>query len=211
MSRWRCRRAIWWRWSGRTAPARPRCCGRWRGCCRPKARSMSAATRCPRCRCANVRKRFGYLPQGHVVHWPLPARDIVALGRYPHGATDPARLSPGDTEAVLRAMQATDVMRIQRAPRHRIVGRRAQPRRAGPRAGGGSAGDPGRRADRFARSAPPDRRHEKSARRRRQRRAGHRGDARSRPGRAICRHTCWCSVKAVWSRRARRWRRSPNK
>jgi iron complex transport system ATP-binding protein len=57
-------------------------------------------------------KRFGYLPQGHVVHWPLPARDIVALGRYPHGATDPARLSPTDTEAVLRAMQAVDVMQF---------------------------------------------------------------------------------------------------
>jgi iron complex transport system ATP-binding protein len=55
-------------------------------------------------------RRFGYLPQGHIAHWPLPARDIVALGRYPHGATDPARLSPGDTEAVLRAMQATDSM-----------------------------------------------------------------------------------------------------
>ncbi|MCA6110448.1 ABC transporter ATP-binding protein [Bradyrhizobium cenepequi] len=55
-------------------------------------------------------KRFGYLPQGHMVHWPLPARDIVALGRYPHGATDPARLSPRDTEAVARAMQAADVM-----------------------------------------------------------------------------------------------------
>lgn len=55
-------------------------------------------------------KRFGYLPQGHLVHWPLPARDIVALGRYPHGATDPARLSPGDQQAVLRAMQAVDVM-----------------------------------------------------------------------------------------------------
>ena len=55
-------------------------------------------------------KRFGYLPQGHVVHWPLPARDIVALGRYPHGATDPARLSPADAEAVLRAMQAVDIM-----------------------------------------------------------------------------------------------------
>jgi iron complex transport system ATP-binding protein len=54
-------------------------------------------------------RRFGYLPQGHLVHWPLPARDIVALGRYPHGATDPARLTPKDTEAVLRAMQATDV------------------------------------------------------------------------------------------------------
>lgn len=54
-------------------------------------------------------KRFAYLPQGHVVHWPLPARDIVALGRYPHGATDPSRLSPGDAEAVERAMQAADV------------------------------------------------------------------------------------------------------
>jgi len=55
-------------------------------------------------------KRFAYLPQGHLVHWPLPARDIVALGRYPHGATDPARLSPQDMDAVLRAMQAVDVM-----------------------------------------------------------------------------------------------------
>jgi iron complex transport system ATP-binding protein len=57
-------------------------------------------------------KRFGYLPQGHVVHWPLPARDIVALGRYPHGATDPARLSPKDVEAVQRAMQAVDVVQF---------------------------------------------------------------------------------------------------
>ena len=55
-------------------------------------------------------RRFGYLPQGHIVHWPLPARDIVALGRYPHGATDPARLSPKGSEAVLRAMRATDVV-----------------------------------------------------------------------------------------------------
>jgi iron complex transport system ATP-binding protein len=55
-------------------------------------------------------RRFAYLPQGHIVHWPLPARDIVALGRYPHGATDPARLTLRDTEVVLRAMQATDVV-----------------------------------------------------------------------------------------------------
>ncbi len=55
-------------------------------------------------------RRFAYLPQGHIVHWPLPARDIVALGRYPHGATDPARLTQKDTEAVLRAMQAADVV-----------------------------------------------------------------------------------------------------
>jgi len=55
-------------------------------------------------------RRFAYLPQGHVVHWPLPARDIVALGRFPHGVTDPAGMTPKDIEAVSRAMQAADVM-----------------------------------------------------------------------------------------------------
>ena len=61
-------------------------------------------------------KRFGYLPQGHLVHWPLPAKDVVALGRYPHGATDPARLSPPDEAAVLRAMQATNVVEFSERP-----------------------------------------------------------------------------------------------
>jgi iron complex transport system ATP-binding protein len=61
-------------------------------------------------------RRFGYLPQGHVVHWPLPARDVVALGRYPHGATDPARLSPADEQAVMRAMQATNVVEFAERP-----------------------------------------------------------------------------------------------
>jgi iron complex transport system ATP-binding protein len=55
-------------------------------------------------------KRFGYLPQGHVVHWPLDVKDVVALGRYPHGATDPARLTSSDKAAVERAMQATDIV-----------------------------------------------------------------------------------------------------
>lgn len=55
-------------------------------------------------------RRFGYLPQGHVVHWPLPARDIVALGRFPHGLTDPARMTDRDMPAVARAMQAADVV-----------------------------------------------------------------------------------------------------
>jgi iron complex transport system ATP-binding protein len=61
-------------------------------------------------------RRFGYLPQGHQVHWPLPARDVVALGRYPHGATDPARLSPRDAQAVLAAMQATNVVEFAERP-----------------------------------------------------------------------------------------------
>ena len=60
--------------------------------------------------------RFGYLPQGHVVHWPLPVHDVVALGRYPHGATDPARLSPIDKIAVARAMEAADVTAFSDRP-----------------------------------------------------------------------------------------------
>jgi iron complex transport system ATP-binding protein len=61
-------------------------------------------------------RRLGYLPQGHLVHWPLPAKDVVALGRYPRGATDPARLSPRDEQAVLRAMRATDVVEFSERP-----------------------------------------------------------------------------------------------
>jgi iron complex transport system ATP-binding protein len=57
-------------------------------------------------------RRFAYLPQGHVVHWPLPVRDVVALGRFPHGATDPSRLPPRDAEAVERAMRATDIVEL---------------------------------------------------------------------------------------------------
>lgn len=60
--------------------------------------------------------RMAYLPQGHVVHWPLPARDVVALGRYPHGATDPARLSEKDRDAVARAMMAADVTALADRP-----------------------------------------------------------------------------------------------
>jgi iron complex transport system ATP-binding protein len=55
-------------------------------------------------------KRFAYLPQGHLVHWPLPARDIVALGRFPHGVTDPARMTGKDIDAVSQAMHAADVV-----------------------------------------------------------------------------------------------------
>lgn len=54
-------------------------------------------------------RRFAYLPQGHAVHWPLLVRDVVALGRYPHGAADPSRLAPRDAEAVERAMLAAEI------------------------------------------------------------------------------------------------------
>jgi iron complex transport system ATP-binding protein len=67
-------------------------------------------------------RRFAYLPQSHVVHWPLPVRDIVALGRYPHGAVDPQRLSARDAEAVDRAMLAADVAALAERPINELSG-----------------------------------------------------------------------------------------
>ncbi|HEY0330313.1 MAG TPA: ABC transporter ATP-binding protein [Rhodopseudomonas sp.] len=66
--------------------------------------------------------RFAYLPQGHAVHWPLPVRDVVALGRYPHGATDPQRLSPHDAAAVERALHEADLIALQDRPVNELSG-----------------------------------------------------------------------------------------
>lgn len=60
-----------------------------------------------------VRARtIAYLPQGHTIHWPLAVRDVVALGRFPHGAVDPGRLSEKDSLAVSEAMAAADVLTL---------------------------------------------------------------------------------------------------
>ena len=51
---------------------------------------------------------MAYLPQGHEVHWPLLVRDVVALGRYPHGVADPARLGLADEAIVADALRRCD-------------------------------------------------------------------------------------------------------
>ncbi len=53
-------------------------------------------------------QKIGYLPQGHQVHWPLSARDVVALGRYPHGLADPANMNASHAAIVDSAMARTD-------------------------------------------------------------------------------------------------------
>lgn len=51
-------------------------------------------------------RRLAYLPQGHSFSWPLPAGEIVALGRYPHA--DPfSPVSDEDRAAVAHALEIT--------------------------------------------------------------------------------------------------------
>lgn len=53
----------------------------------------------------DLSRRLAYLPQGGEVHWPMSVRNVVALGRLPHGG----RMPDGSHPAVLAAMKACDV------------------------------------------------------------------------------------------------------
>ena len=57
--------------------------------------AMSAAERA---------RKLAYLPQVRELAWPLTVRDVVALGRFAHGAA-PHRLSPVDRQAVEQAIE----------------------------------------------------------------------------------------------------------
>ena len=51
---------------------------------------------------------IGYLPQDAAVHWNVPAREIVALGRAAHRAPF-AALAPADETAIAAAIAATEI------------------------------------------------------------------------------------------------------
>ncbi len=57
-------------------------------------------------------RRVAYLPQGQNIHWPLCVRDIVALGRFPHGLKDPRHASREDEEAVETALVRTGILSL---------------------------------------------------------------------------------------------------
>jgi iron complex transport system ATP-binding protein len=57
-------------------------------------------------------RRMAYLPQGHQVHWPLAVRDVVALGRFPHGGREPSRLGQADLAIIEDAMARTDTLSL---------------------------------------------------------------------------------------------------
>lgn len=60
--------------------------------------------------------RIAYLPQAASAYWPLRARDLVALGRLPHGANLSRPLRTEDAEAVRRALERVDGMRLAERP-----------------------------------------------------------------------------------------------
>ena len=58
-------------------------------------------------------RRLAYLPQNRPLAWPNPVRDVVALGRFSHGAAL-GRLRGVDRRAVERALAACDLERLAR-------------------------------------------------------------------------------------------------
>lgn len=56
-------------------------------------------------------RAVAYLPQQREVAWPVAVRDVVALGRFAHGATL-GRLSPADAAAVERALADCDLLAL---------------------------------------------------------------------------------------------------
>ena len=56
-------------------------------------------------------RRVGYLPQVRPLAWPNTVRDVVALGRFAHGAAL-GRLRAADAKAVDRAVAACDLLAL---------------------------------------------------------------------------------------------------
>src|SRR5688500_7399690 len=76
---------------------------------------------------ARARARtVAYLPQDPPVHWPLLARELVALGRLPHRAYGAGESAADDT-AVRAAMEHTDTLAFSTRSVDRLsVGERAR-------------------------------------------------------------------------------------
>ena len=71
-------------------------------------------------------RTVAYLPQDPPVHWPLAAREIVALGRLPHRAYA-ANETAADAEAITEAMRQTDTLEFAARSVGRLsVGERAR-------------------------------------------------------------------------------------
>ncbi|RIA43691.1 iron complex transport system ATP-binding protein [Hephaestia caeni] len=66
-------------------------------------------------------RRIGYLPQDAAIHWNVPARDVIALGRAQHHAPF-AGLSEGDHAAIADAVAATATADLLNRPVNELSG-----------------------------------------------------------------------------------------
>lgn len=71
---------------------------------------------------ADRARLIAYLPQGHAAHWPLLVREIVALGRLPHGLNDPARPAPADDRIIAGVLERMDVAHLAERRIHELSG-----------------------------------------------------------------------------------------
>lgn len=64
---------------------------------------------------STIATTIAYLPQARSVHWPMPVRAIVGLGRLPHQANGKTT-ADRDTRAIKAAMQQMDVVALADRP-----------------------------------------------------------------------------------------------
>lgn len=57
-------------------------------------------------------RQLAYLPQENAVHWPLPVREVVALGRLPFRRAGWRKPGPEDARAVEAALRANGLERL---------------------------------------------------------------------------------------------------
>ena len=69
-------------------------------------------------------RKIGYMPQGHVFHWPMPAKAVVALGRLPHSDYF-SRLNQADEAAIAKAIAATGIQDQARVALARVLATQA--------------------------------------------------------------------------------------
>lgn len=61
-------------------------------------------------------RHIAFIPQDRLVHWPLPVRRVVGLGRLPHDA------SPRDAQAISEALSAMDLEKLADRPVDELSG-----------------------------------------------------------------------------------------
>ena len=106
----------WWPCSAPTAPGKTMLLRAVLGLVKRSRGSVRADGEDPaRLAAAERARRIAYLPQSRPLAWPVRVRDVVALGRFAHGASS-GRLRGEHAAAVERALSACDLHALADRP-----------------------------------------------------------------------------------------------